>query len=228
MSCHSSKFDPSKDMPDLTGKVVIVTGGNTGLGLESCLKIAARNPAHLYLAARTASKADKAIAEVKKVAPGVSISHLSLDLASFPSIANAAKTVLANSDRLDILLNNAGVMALPPGLTEQGYEIQFGTNHVGHALFTHLLMPRLLETAQKPGADVRIVNLSSMGHQLASKEGIVFNELKTTMEPRITWTRYGQSKLANILFTKELAKRYPSITSVSVHPGVIKTDVSGT
>lgn len=124
---------------------------------------------------------------------------------------------------MDILVNNAGVMAMPYSLTKEGYEIQFGTNHMGHALFTKLLMPTLLKTAEEPGADVRIVNLTSMGHHLAPSQGIIWDQ--KALEQTGTWSRYGQSKLANILFTKELAQRYPQITSVSIHPGVILTDL---
>ena len=113
-------------------------------------------------------------------------------------------------------------MAAPAGTTEEGYEIQFGTNHMGHALLTKLLLPTLLATAEK-GADVRIVNLSSEGHNLAPTGGILFD--KSKLDAQGTWARYGQSKLANILYARELATRYPSITTVSVHPGIIKTDL---
>ena len=117
-------------------------------------------------------------------------------------------------------------MATPPGTTEQGYEIQFGTNHVGHALLTKLLLPTLLETAKEPGADVRVVSLSSAGHTLAPMgKGIVFEELKGDMAAYWTVTRYGQSKLANVLFVKELAKRNPQITAVSLHPGIVNTEL---
>lgn len=111
------------------------------------------------------------------------------------------------------------------GETKEGYEIQFGTNHIGHALLTKLLLPVLLETAKEPNSDVRIVNLSSCGHSMAPSGGIIYEISK--LEKQGTWARYGQSKLANILFTKELARRYPSITSVAVHPGIIKTDLYG-
>ena len=124
---------------------------------------------------------------------------------------------------MDILVNNAGVMAMPYSLTKEGYEIQFGTNHIGHALLTKLLLPTLLKTAEEPGSDVRIVNLTSMGHYLAPSQGIIWDQ--AALEKKSTWARYGQSKLANILFAKELAQRYPQITSVSIHPGVIITDL---
>jgi NAD(P)-dependent dehydrogenase (short-subunit alcohol dehydrogenase family) len=121
------------------------------------------------------------------------------------------------------LINNAGVMATPYSCTKEGYEIQFGTNYMGHALLTKLLIPTLLETAKQPGADVRIVNVSSMGHRLALSEGIVFDQ--AALEQTATWRRYGCSKLANILHAKSLAQHYPQITSVSLHPGVILTDL---
>jgi NAD(P)-dependent dehydrogenase (short-subunit alcohol dehydrogenase family) len=128
--------------------------------------------------------------------------------------------------------SGAGVMALPPGLSKDGYEIQFATNHLGHALLTKLLLPALLETAKQPSADVRIVNLSSTAHATTPKGGIEFSTLKTPQEslgpiyqPR-KFTRYGQSKLANLLYTTELAKRYPAITSIAVHPGFVKTNMT--
>ncbi len=117
-------------------------------------------------------------------------------------------------------------MAVPAGTTKEGYEIQLGTNHLGHYLFTKLLLPTLLSTAEQSNSDVRIINLTSMGHQLAPSKGIDFEHHH--LENASTWTRYGQSKLANILYTKELARRYPGITSVAVHPGVIKTDLYNT
>ena len=124
---------------------------------------------------------------------------------------------------------NAGVMALPPGLTTDGYEIQFGTNHVGHALLVKLFLPTLLRTAEAPNSDVRIVFLTSLGFRGHPSGGIVFNDLHTTQDFGVIghWTRYGQSKLANILYPAELARRYPKITSVSVHPGVVATGLVG-
>lgn len=137
----------------------------------------------------------------------------------------AAREFVPKEKRLDILILNAGIMATPPGTTEQGYEIQFGTNHVGHALLTKLLIPTMLQTADT-GADVRIVSLSSAGHAMAPMgKGIVFDQLKTDMASTFTMSRYGQSKLANILFIKELAKQYPQITAVSVHPGIVNTEL---
>lgn len=116
-------------------------------------------------------------------------------------------------------------MATPPGLTKEGYETQFGTNHMGHALLTRLLLPTLQKTAkeQGPDADVRIINLSSYAHGWAPKGGLKLPECKTEMRGTNTWARYGQSKLSNILYTKELAKRYPGIKCIAVHPGSVDT-----
>lgn len=114
---------------------------------------------------------------------------------------------------------------VPPGTTKDGYEIQFGTNHVGHALLTKLLMPTLLKTAEIPGADVRVVAVSSFGHFFAPGKGIPFDELKTNMATTQKTTKYGISKLSNILFISELGRRYPSITAAAVHPGVVDTDL---
>lgn len=241
-------FNPEKDIPDQSGKVILITGGtkklplnsipylthantiylltgNSGLGAESVKQFAAHNPSEIYLAARTASTAESTIKAVKTLYPNATITFLPLDLSSLESVKKAADTFNASSKRLDILLNNAGIMATPAGLTKEGYEIQFGTNHVGHALLTKLLLPTLERTAAKPNSDVRIINLSSSGERAAPRGGLVLEDAKTPMDSYLTMTRYGQSKLANILFTKELAKRYPSIKSVAVHPGLVNTDL---
>ncbi|KAF1941985.1 NAD(P)-binding protein [Clathrospora elynae] len=217
-------FNPAQDVGSLEGKVILVTGGNAGLGKQTIAYLAAHNPARIYLAARTESKARDAIADIKSSVPNAcEIIHLPLDLTSFSSIADAASTFKGRESRLDMLINNAGIMASPYSTTKEGYEIQFGTNHMGHALLTKLLLPTLLETARQPGADVRIVTLSSMAHHFALSKGIEFDQV--ALEHQHTWRRYGASKLANILFARELAERYPSITSVSLHPGVILTDL---
>lgn len=123
-------------------------------------------------------------------------------------------------------MNNAGVALLPPSLSEDGYEIQFGTNHMGHALLTKLLLPTLEHTAEQSDFIVRIINLSSEGHNLAPKGGLVLQENCTALEQYSTWTRYGQSKLANILHAKELARRYPKIKSIALHPGTVDTGLT--
>jgi len=219
-------FNPDKDIPDLSGKVILVTGGNIGLGKESIYQLSKHNPAHIYLAARTKAKADAAIAELKAQVPSANISFLELDLASFASIRQAASTFNAASDRLDILMNNAGIMACPPGLTKEGYEIQFGTNHMGHALLTKLLLPKLKATAKEPNSDVRIVNLSSGAHNWAPKTGYSLAHNKTDLASTSTWARYSLSKLANIHFNRELARRNPDIKCVAVHPGGVHTNLT--
>jgi retinol dehydrogenase 12 len=134
--------------------------------------------------------------------------------------------VIASTDRLDVLINNAGIMARPPGLTTDGYEIQFGTNHVGHYLLTRLLLPLLKKTATAAqDADVRIISLTSDAHFHPPSGGISFSTLETTMEAHNTFVRYGQSKLANILHARELARRNPDIKCIAVHPGGVDTDL---
>ncbi|KAI9894456.1 MAG: hypothetical protein M1814_003214 [Vezdaea aestivalis] len=225
------RFAPDKDIPDLAGKVILVTGGmekcigNTGLGKETVQQLVKHNPRNVFLAARTQSKAEDAINTIKEQTPEANITFVQLDLTSLESINRAAEIVLESSDRLDVLLNNAGIMGTPPGLTTDGFEIQLGTNHVGHFQLTQRLLPLLQKTASLPNSDVRIVNVTSLGHWLAPSIGIDFDDITlASSSSRLgPWTRYGQSKLANILFTKELARRYPDIKSLAVHPGVIHT-----
>ncbi|KAL6408680.1 putative short-chain dehydrogenase reductase protein [Ilyonectria robusta] len=219
-------FTPANDIPSLSGKVILVTGSNTGLGKQSIIDLARHNPSQIWLAARSLEKAQGAITDIKAQVPTAPIHPLQLDLASLDSIKAAAKTFLNSATRLDILMLNAGIMATPPGTTKDGYEIQFGTNHVGHALLTKLLMPLLLQTAEGASSDVRVVVLSSTVHAQAPEGGVQFNTLKTRADAMETWTRYGQSKLANVLFGRELAKRYPQIKVVSVHPGIVNTNLT--
>ena len=239
---RGTKFNPVKDIPNLSGKVIFVTGGfstpsfvsypvlnnlysgTAGLGRESVLGFAKHHPEHIYFSGRNAKSAESVISDVKAVVPDAKVTYVECDLASLASVEKAANRFSTESARLDILLCNAGVMALPPGLTKDGYEIQFGTNHVGHALLVKLLLPTLLRTAEKPNSDVRVVLLSSIGFRGHPSGGIDFSSLRTTREGIAGhWIRYGQSKLANILFAAELARRYPGITTASVHPGVIDT-----
>lgn len=219
------KYDPGKHIPSLEGKVIVVTGGNSGTGKACVIELAKHAPKCIFLSARSKAKFDDAVKDVKKVTPSAVVEFLELDLASFESVKQAAEAVKASTNRLDILINNAGIMGLPPGLTKEGYELHFGTNHMGPALLTKLLLPLLLSTAEEPGADVRIVNLTSMGHANTVKGGIDFESVKTELSDRHSFIRYGQSKLANILHARELARRYPSITSVSVHPGRVATQL---
>lgn len=149
-----------------------------------------------------------------------------MDLQDLNSVKQAAEQFISESPRLDILMNNAGILSSTPALTKDGFEVQFGTNHVGPALFTKLLLPILQSTAQLTGSDVRIVNVSSRAHEWAPKGGVDLESALTSMSNFSTFTRYGHSKLANIYFTQELAKRYPSIKSVSLHPGDVSTNMT--
>ncbi|KAJ5372283.1 hypothetical protein N7517_004289 [Penicillium concentricum] len=217
-------FAPEKDIPDLAGKVILVTGGNAGLGKETVLQLAKHNPEKIFLGARSKSKADEAIKSLKSsVSNNVEISWLPLDLMSGKSVKNAAEQVNARSSRLDILILNAGVIALPPGETEIGHEIQLGTNHTGHFYLTKLLLPILLKTAEQPDSDVRVVSLASVGHNFSPAFEKILDQEK--LKKVNTIARYGASKAANILFAAELSRRYPSITSVAVHPGIIVTNL---
>jgi retinol dehydrogenase-12 len=162
--------------------------------------------------------------------PGAQLTPIQLDLASLASVKDAANKIIATTSRLDVLMNNAGIMAVPPATTVDGYEIQFGTNHMGHALLTKLLLPLLLKTAEqlKPGSDVRIVTLTSHSHTRAPEDSINFSRLRSADPKSLPLTKYGVSKLANILHVKQLAKRYPSIKSVAIHPGMVNTGLQTT
>lgn len=223
-----SPFNPNTDIPPLEGKVIIVTGGNSGLGKAQLQHFASNGvKAKLYLGARSKSKAEEAIKDIEASSPpGTKIHFLQLDLADLNSVKAAAETIKRDNDRLDLLVNNAGIMLYPPGLTKDGYELQFGTNHVGHFLFTRLLLPLLQKTAADPKADVRIINITSEGHRIAPSGGFRPELAKADMADYSSLRRYGQSKLANILFTTELVRRYPGITTVSIHPGGVATNLS--
>jgi retinol dehydrogenase-12 len=186
------------------------------------LQLSKHDPSKVYLAARTETKAQAAIKTLQTAVPNAHVEFISCDLTSLKSVQSAARAFVSKEQRLDILVLNAGIMATPHSTTDEGYEIQFGTNHMGHALLTKLLLPTLLNTASE-GNDVRVVSLSSMGHLAA--RSLPVEKMKSMRKDTMTWTLYAQSKLANILFAKELARRYPSITAVAVHPGVIYTQL---
>ncbi|KAH8430538.1 uncharacterized protein LDX57_008202 [Aspergillus melleus] len=215
----------SEDIPDLQGQVIIVTGGNVGLGYETIRQLSQHNPARIYLAARSSAKAEKAIADLKQSNPAyTNISILELDLASFTSIKSAASTFLSREPRLDILINNAGIMMTPEGLTADGYEIQFGTNVLGPALFTQLLLPTLRATAEL-NPQTRMVMLSSAAHARAPSDVYNFDELRTTAPNRHTTERYTTSKLANLHYARALAEREKSVKIIPVHPGMVATNL---
>lgn len=214
---RKSTFKPDRDIPSLEGKVILITGGNTGLGKQSAIEFARHNPRAIWLASRDISKAQAAADEIRLQAPNTAVHPLAMDLASFDSITKAAATFTAASDRLDILMLNAGVMAIPPGLTQDGYEVQFGTNHMGHALLAKLLLPLLLQTA-----DARVVSLASHGHAYGKCQ---LSTVKTPAEQLGPYGRYSQSKLANVLWARQFAKEHRQITVASIHPGVVNSEL---
>ncbi|TVY83326.1 putative oxidoreductase [Lachnellula suecica] len=215
-------FNPDKDIPSLERKVLFVTGGTAGLGSVTVRALAKHKPEHIYFSGRNKKAGESLIAEIRQTIPSCALTFLEMDLSSLASVKAAAQKFAHG--RLDVLICNAGIMAKPPALSKDGYEIQFATNHIGHAMLIQQLLPAMLKTAAIPGADVRIVCLSSDGWASHPRGGIKFSELKTVQEGFYgAGIRYGQSKLANVVYAAELARRYPSITTVSIHPGVINT-----
>ncbi|KAH9203363.1 retinol dehydrogenase [Leptodontidium sp. 2 PMI_412] len=222
-------FNPDKDIPDLSGKVILVTGGNAGLGKQTILELSKHNPAHIFLTARSESKAQAAIEDIRKAVPSAApITYLNLDLTSFDSIKKAVREFLGQSPQLHILINNAGIMGSPAGTTKDGYEIQFGTNHVGHALLTKLLLPTLERTAAAttPFQDIRIITIASSEEARSPATNTYeFDKLKTDMSSTPTLVRYGISKIANIHYARALSRRHPNIRSISIHPGMVDTNL---
>jgi len=220
-------FTPDRDIPDLSGKVIIVTGGSSGLGKESIHQLAKHNPARIFLSARTAARAHAAIAEIENATPSIKgkITFLELDLASFSSVQRAAKIITEQANRLDILMNNAGGMAQNVGLTEDGYEVHFGSNYMGPALFTRLLLPVLQKTVELPDSDVRVIDVSSEAFRQAPPEGILLAKVKTDLSNIGSFARYGQSKLAGYYHTQNLAQHFENILFVALHPGAVNTGI---
>ncbi|KAH8671731.1 hypothetical protein BX600DRAFT_434825 [Xylariales sp. PMI_506] len=219
----SIPFTPATDIPSLQGKVIFVTGGNNGLGKQSILEFARHDPAEIWLAARSFNKARKAADDIKDIIPTANIHLLELDLASFDSVKDATNQFLSSSKRLDILMLNAGIMAAPADLTKDGYELQFGTNHMGHALLTRLLLPVLTSTSKLSGADVRVVSLASHGHVYLPQGGFRFDLLKTTAEEMGAYSRYFQSKLSTVLWVRQISKLHPGLTITAIDPGTVQT-----
>ncbi len=219
MGGHSRKWT-EQQVPDVTGKKALVTGANSGLGFETARVLAARG-AHVLLGCRNRDKADTAMEAIRAHAPGASLELVQMDLSSLESVRQAAEQVRAHHDHLDLLINNAGVMWLPPMRTEDGFEMHFGTNHLGHFALTGPLLPLLRDT---PGA--RIVTLSSIGHRMGR---IHFDGLN--LEHGYGKQKaYSQSKLANLLFAHELQRRLQAAgaqaISVAAHPGIAGTNLA--
>ena len=203
---------------DLSGKIALVTGASTGLGLETARALAGAG-ATVVLAARNAEKTEAALRGIASGVAGAKLERRTLDLTSLESVRAFAAGFLSRHDRLDLLINNAGVMATPFGRTVEGFELQFGTNHIGHFLLTCLLAPALLAAAPS-----RIVNLSSGGHVLSDVD---FDDPNFERRAYDKWSAYGQSKTANILFTVELERRLGArgVHAFAVHPGMIATEL---
>lgn len=207
------------DVPSLAGRVAVVTGGNAGIGLETAT-VLAQHGGTVVLACRDDRKAQLAASQIRSAAPAADVRTVHLDLASLGSVRQAADEILASYPRLDLLINNAGVMYVPFQRTEDGFELTFGTNHLGHFALTGLLLPRLLAT---PGA--RVVTVSSVAHRYGEMH---FDDLMLTSDYQPD-PAYGQSKLANLLFSYKLGDRLAAAgagtASVAAHPGVVLTDL---
>ncbi|KAJ3554361.1 hypothetical protein NM688_g3147 [Phlebia brevispora] len=216
----------TEQIPDLTGRVVIVTGGNTGVGKET-VKALLQHNAKVYLAARSKERAEAAIADLK-TATGKEAIWLELDLANLASVRHAAKEFLSKERELNILFNNAGVMWCPVELlTADGFDMQFGTNVIGHFLFTELLIPALEEGAKtSPDGHSRVVTTSSSGAYFETLHYDTFRD--SPARKRLgTHGLYFQSKFGNAVVAREIARRYADkgILSFSCNPGNLKTDL---
>lgn len=209
------------DIPDQTGKTVVITGANSGLGLRSAEALAAKG-AHVVMACRNASKAATALDAVRAVATGADPEVVSLDLSSLASVRDCATGLVERGAPIDVLLNNAGIMAVPKGTTADGFELQLGTNHLGHFALTGLVLPALL-AAPAP----RVVNVSSNAHKMGR---LHLDDLFFERSSYSRWRAYGQSKLANLLFTSELQRRATehgtSLTAAAAHPGYAATNLT--
>jgi len=209
----------TRDMPDLKGRVIAVTGANSGLGIEASRGFAGRG-ARVVMACRNAAKAEDARQKILAEHPSATVEVMTLDLASLASARQFAQDLAQRTDRLDVLCNNAGVMALPRRETVDGFEMQLGTNHFGHFALTGLVLPLLLATP-----DSRAVTMSSGAHKMGR---IDFDDLHGKRKYG-KWTAYAQSKLANLLFAYELDRRLKSkrakAISVACHPGYSATEL---
>lgn len=208
------------DVPDQTGRVVVVTGSNTGIGYHTAAVLADRG-AHVVLAVRNLQKGTDAVARIRAASPGADVTVQQLDLSSLESVRGAAGALRAAYPRIDLLINNAGVMFTPKQTTANGFELQFGTNHLGHFALTGLLLEHMFVEGS------RVVTVSSMGHRLMA--AIHFDDLHWEQGYN-RFAAYGQAKLANLLFTYELQRRLAAnsrpTTAVAAHPGSSDTELT--
>jgi NAD(P)-dependent dehydrogenase (short-subunit alcohol dehydrogenase family) len=208
------------DIPDQSGRTAVVTGANGGLGLETARALAAAG-AHVVMAARNRAKAEAAVADILGGAPDAALEIVELDLASLKSVRAAAERILAGHERVEILVNNAGVMGIPERRTEDGFELQFGVDHLGHWALTARLLPALLR------ADAaRIVTVTSTAHHMGRAVDPRNPHLEGNYRP---WRAYGQAKLANFHFgiglQRELAAAGARAASLLAHPGLSNTEL---
>ncbi|MGB3621372.1 SDR family NAD(P)-dependent oxidoreductase [Ketobacter sp. MCCC 1A13808] len=211
----------SQDIPSQTGKRILITGANSGIGFESA-RVMAGLGAQVILACRNEAKAVSAMAKIRNQFPKAQLHFLPLDLGSLDSVHVMANMFSEQYDSLDVLLNNAGVMWLPQGMTEDGFESQIGINHLGHFALTGLLMPALLNRAGS-----RVVTVSSIAHRSGNLD---FEDLFFERRRYGKQDAYGQSKLANLVFARELERKLNAsgaqTMSVAVHPGVTSTNLA--
>ncbi|MEJ2447628.1 MAG: oxidoreductase [Anaerolineales bacterium] len=210
-----------EDIPDLSGKVVIVTGANSGIGLEASRELA-RKGAEVVMACRNQGKAEAAIQQIQEDLPQAKLEYIHLDLADLASVKKFAADFKSRYDRLDVLLNNAGIMMVPYQKTADGFESQLGTNHLGHFALTGSLIDLILKT---PGS--RVVNISSNAHYAGEMD---FDNLQYEDGGYNPSAAYSRSKLANLLFTYELQRRFESegvaALALAAHPGIAATGLA--
>lgn len=252
MSPPPITYNPATDIPDLSGKVILVTGGTAGIGQQTVLNLARYgHPSRIFFTGRSESRGAAVAAEAEAAAgPSTEVTFIASDVSSLAAVRRLAETVAAQADRLDVLVANAGVLLVANAPTADGYETAFATNSLGHALLVKLLLPLLRRTGgskavgAKTGAaatDARVVFLSSSVNKVAPVlSGIRFDRLagaglashaELVGSPG-AWERYGQSKLANALYARGLARRHGGdddggpVTFVAVHPGMVMTDMA--
>jgi hypothetical protein len=209
------------DIPSQAGKTIVVTGANSGIGFEAALQLAGKG-ARVVLACRDQAKGRSAADRIRSATPSTEVAVAELDLADLASIRRCAESLRATYPALHVLCNNAGVMAIPYRTTADGFEMQFGTNHLGHFALTGLLLDTLLAT---PGG--RVVTISSNAHKFGAMR---WDDLQWTRRYR-KWFAYSQTKLANLLFTLELQRRLSArgagLIAVACHPGYAATNLQG-
>ncbi len=208
------------DIADQTGRVAVITGGNTGIGFATAAALA-ENGARVVLAVRSPDKGHAAAIRITNCIPGAEIEVAALDLASLESVRRAAGQITDAHPRIDLLINNAGVMFTPKGVTADGFELQFATNHLGHFAFTGLLLSQMLSVRSS-----RVVTLSSVAHRMNA--AIHFDDMQWEQHYDPV-AAYGQSKLANLMFVYELQRRLSSseaaTIAVAAHPGAVETEL---